>query len=204
MGLVSRAAVSMKQLSFADLVRKVLFVLLKPARAVRHYYRRLRFYFHTKCWVHYILGEIHIRTINHNTTIGREACFYHNTVLEITEMARLRIGNNFTLSYGSVISCQHSIRIGDYVMIGEYSSLRDASHVYDTPGVPYCQQHDAASEIVIGNNVWIGRGSVILPGAVIEDGVIVAANSVVKGRLEAYSMYGGAPVKLIKRLPTAP
>jgi acetyltransferase-like isoleucine patch superfamily enzyme len=202
MSLFSRTTDSIRRLSAADITRKIIYVLLTPWRVSVHFSRRLRFFYFTKCWVHYILGKVHINSLSHFTTIGKNATFYHNVVIEINEHSRLQIGKSFTLSYGAVISCQHSIRIGDYVMIGEYSSLRDSTHVYNTPGLPYSQQNDQAVEISIGNNVWIGRGCLVLPGTIIEDGVIVAAHSVVKGRLEAYSMYGGAPAKFIKRIVT--
>lgn len=57
---------------------------------------------------------------------------------------------------------------------------------------------DALRPIVIGDNVWIGRGCLVLPGCVIEEGVVVAANSVVRGRLEKDGIYGGRPAKFIK------
>jgi acetyltransferase-like isoleucine patch superfamily enzyme len=146
------------------------------------------------------MGKVYINSLNHYTEIGKNATLYHNVVIELNEESRLKIGHNFTLSYGGLIACQKAITIGNYVMIGEYSSLRDSSHVYHTPGLPYSQQNDEAREIVIGNNVWIGRGCLIMPGTTIEEGVIVAANSVVKGHLEAYTLYGGAPAKFIKRI----
>jgi len=50
------------------------------------------------------------------------------------------------------------------------------------------QPGDKSEKIMIGSNVWIGRGSIILPGSVIEDGVIIGAHSVVKGHLKANCM----------------
>ena len=43
--------------------------------------------------------------------------------------------------------------------------------------------------IRIGKNVWIGAGSMILKGACIEDGCIIAAGSVVKGRVEKGNVF---------------
>ena len=57
---------------------------------------------------------------------------------------------------------------------------------------------DKKAPILIGNNVWIGRGCLICEGAIIEDGVVVGANSVVKGRLVKDTIYAGAPAKAIK------
>jgi maltose O-acetyltransferase len=57
--------------------------------------------------------------------------------------------------------------------------------------------------ISIGNGVWIATRVTLLPGAVVENGCILAAGSVVLGRCHANGLYGGVPAKRIKELPTA-
>lgn len=52
--------------------------------------------------------------------------------------------------------------------------------------------------ITIGNDVWIGLNSVILPGVIIGNGVTIAANSVVSKNVEDYTIVGGVPAELIK------
>lgn len=54
-------------------------------------------------------------------------------------------------------------------------------------------------DIMIGNDVWIGRESVIMPGVKIGSGSIVGAYSVVTKDIEPYSVVGGNPAKLIKK-----
>lgn len=54
-------------------------------------------------------------------------------------------------------------------------------------------------DIVIGNDVWIGKESVIMPGVKIGDGAIIGAYSVVTKDVEPYSVVGGNPAKLIKK-----
>ncbi|MGG5887081.1 acyltransferase [Falsiroseomonas sp. HC035] len=49
----------------------------------------------------------------------------------------------------------------------------------------------------IGNNVWIGSGAVVLPGAEIADGVIIAPNSVVSGSVGPNAIVQGNPGKVI-------
>ena len=183
-----------------DTVRKIIYLLGGIGKAFIHFCRKVRFFIYTNCWIERIRGRIYISGIGNNIKIGKNATLYEDTVFEINEKSKLNIGDYFTLSYGSVIACQHTILIGNYVMIGEYSSIRDTTHVYDSPDIPYCQQPDKAGEIVIGNNVWIGRGCLIMPGTNIQDGVIVAANSVVKGLLEKNCIYGGAPASFLKRV----
>jgi len=54
-------------------------------------------------------------------------------------------------------------------------------------------------DTVIGNDVWIGYESTIMPGVKIGDGAIVAAKSVVVSDVPAYTIVGGNPAKLIKQ-----
>lgn len=54
-------------------------------------------------------------------------------------------------------------------------------------------------DIVIGNDVWISRESIIMPGVKIGDGAIIAAYSVVTKDVEPYSVVGGNPVRFIKK-----
>ncbi|RIV46047.1 acyltransferase [Flagellimonas pelagia] len=55
------------------------------------------------------------------------------------------------------------------------------------------------SRVDIGNNVFIGINSIVMPGVVIEDNVIVAAGSVVTKSVPSGSIVGGNPAKIIGR-----
>ncbi len=63
---------------------------------------------------------------------------------------------------------------------------------------PHMDQLPHKGDIVIGNDVWIGRESVIMPGVKIGDGAIIAAYSVVVKDVPAYTVFGGNPAKFIK------
>ncbi len=53
-------------------------------------------------------------------------------------------------------------------------------------------------DIIVGNDVWIGRESVIMPGVTIGDGAIIAAYSVVTKDVPAYTVASGNPAAFIK------
>jgi carbonic anhydrase/acetyltransferase-like protein (isoleucine patch superfamily) len=57
--------------------------------------------------------------------------------------------------------------------------------------------HNSGADITIGNDVWIGTGSMILPGVKIGDGAVIAAGSVVTRKVEPYTVVGGYPAKLM-------
>lgn len=54
--------------------------------------------------------------------------------------------------------------------------------------------------VVIGDNVWIGGNSVIVPGVTIENNVVVAAGSIVVNDIPDNVVVGGNPAKIIKHL----
>ena len=64
---------------------------------------------------------------------------------------------------------------------------------------PHIEELPHNGDTVIGSDVWIGRGSVIMPGVHLEDGCIVAAYSVVTRSFPPYSVIGGNPARLIKK-----
>jgi virginiamycin A acetyltransferase len=54
-------------------------------------------------------------------------------------------------------------------------------------------------DTVVGNDVWIGYESVIMPGVTIGDGAIIAAKSVVVKDVPAYAIVGGNPAQVIRQ-----
>lgn len=54
-------------------------------------------------------------------------------------------------------------------------------------------------DTIIGNDVWLGRESVIMPGVKIGDGAIIAAYSVVAKDVEPYTVVGGNPARVLKK-----
>lgn len=54
-------------------------------------------------------------------------------------------------------------------------------------------------DTIVGNDVWIGYESTIMPGVKIGDGAIIAAKSVVINDIPPYAVVGGNPAKVIKQ-----
>ena len=54
-------------------------------------------------------------------------------------------------------------------------------------------------DTIIGNDVWIGYESIIMPGVKIADGAVIASRSVVTKDVGPYEIWGGNPAKLIKK-----
>jgi len=54
-------------------------------------------------------------------------------------------------------------------------------------------------DTVIGNDVWIGYGAMLMPGVQVGDGAIIATGSVVTRNVEPYAVVGGNPAALIRK-----
>lgn len=61
-----------------------------------------------------------------------------------------------------------------------------------------CKQGGNFKSVTIGNDVWIGMNTLILPGVHIGNGVIIGAGAVVTKDIPDYVVVGGVPAKIIK------
>lgn len=75
-------------------------------------------------------------------------------------------------------------------------SVMGGAWTENTP--PHMDQLPRKGDTVVGNDVWIGRESVIMPGVTIGDGAVIAAYSVVTREVPAYTVFGGNPAGFIK------
>lgn len=134
-----------------------------------------------------------------NYFIGDNVTLGYNLTFEVLDKGNLFIGNFVKLTQNILISSGSQIKIGEFSLFAENVSIRDGDHK-SLSNRPIIFQENKYSEINIGKDVWIGAGSLILPGAIIPDGVIIGANSIVLGKsnLKSYSIYAGSPVKYIK------
>lgn len=65
--------------------------------------------------------------------------------------------------------------------------------------IPDISQFRFKGDTVIGNDVWIGENVTILPGVNVDNGAIIAANSVVASNVDAYTIVAGNPAKCIRK-----
>ena len=129
-------------------------------------------------------------------TLGEHCRLGDSVVFETVGSGRIEIGSDVRINCGCLLVSYERICIGSYTLIGEYVSIRDANHGIGPEGPIQLQPHESAS-ITIEEDVWIGRGAVILKGVTIGKGAIVGANSVVNKSVPSYTIVAGAPAKHI-------
>ena len=93
---------------------------------------------------------------------------------------------------------QGGIVIGDGSLIGPKTVIATLNHHMD----PKKRANLIPKPVIIGKNVWIGANVTILPGVIIGDGAVIAAGALVSKDVEANTVVGGVPAKLIKRIQT--
>ncbi len=110
----------------------------------------------------------------------------------------IEIGKNFFANYNCTILDVSKVTIGDNVMFAPNVSIYTASHPihFENRNSGY----EFGAEVVIGNNVWIGGNSVVLPGVTVGDNVVIGAGSVVTKNFPENCVIGGNPAKIIRKI----
>ncbi len=110
----------------------------------------------------------------------------------------IHVGENFYSNHNFMVLDCNTIKIGDNVMIGPNVKIFAAGHPVDAEirisGLEFAQS------INIGDNVWIGGGSIINPGVNIGNNVVVASGSVVTKDVLDNVIVGGNPAKVIREI----
>ncbi|MFC4873272.1 acyltransferase [Negadavirga shengliensis] len=110
--------------------------------------------------------------------------------------AVLNIGESTFINTAAIISASKKIIIGKNCQIANQVIIMDG----DFHGIEDRDGSAKSSEIVIGDDVWLATRSMVLKGVRIGKGAIVAAGAVVTKDVPAYTLVGGVPAKIIKKI----
>ncbi len=90
------------------------------------------------------------------------------------------------------------VHLGEHVLMAPEVVFYTVNHEHRSLDVPMDSQGDTVMKpTYVGNDVWLGRRVMVMPGVRIGDGCIVAAGAVVVKDLPPYSIAGGVPAKVI-------
>ncbi|NLP44163.1 MAG: sugar O-acetyltransferase [Peptococcaceae bacterium] len=110
----------------------------------------------------------------------------------------IEVGENFYANFGCIILDVNKVKIGDNVLLAPNVQIYTATHPVDP--VARLTGKEFAKPISIGNNVWIGGGTIICPGVKIGDNVTIGAGSVVTKDIPANVVAVGNPCKVLKKI----
>jgi maltose O-acetyltransferase len=108
----------------------------------------------------------------------------------------IEIGDFSELGTNCII--QSNTVIGKNVIMGPDVKIYTRNHRFESLEIPIQFQGYTEEKVVIGNDVWIGANSIILPGVKIGNHSIIAAGSIVTKDISDCSIVGGIPAKVIK------
>ena len=161
------------------------------------------------------LAELGLAAVGRHVYISRRATIMHPE--------RVAIGNMVRIDAYSLISASESVAIGNYVHIGSSVTINAVAPVFirDFAGISsgtkiFTSDDDYSGDYLVGPTVpgelsnictapvelrehsVVGANSVILPGTVLEEGAVVGALSLAKGRIAEWGIYGGVPARRVK------
>lgn len=141
------------------------------------------------------------------TQIGAQCEVLAETYIEYSELG--------DFSYLGEHCCVADAQIGRFTAIANHVRIGAPNHPMDRASqhrFTYCPEYyDAQAErdngffadrradrVIIGNDVWIGHGVIVLPGVAVGDGAVLAAGAVVTKEVPPYTIVGGVPAKVIR------
>ncbi len=115
-----------------------------------------------------------------------------------TRRGKLELGDRVDIAAGCFLSSsEKELIIGADTVIGPHCTIVANNYSYQDLDTPIKNQPRTTKGTVIGSNVFVGAGSVVLDGSRIGSGSVVAANSVVKGEIPENSVVAGNPAKVL-------
>lgn len=131
-------------------------------------------------------------------TFGKNVLIKNDTIIYAKKNSSILFGDNTSTGHHTEISANNRIRIGNDVIMGAYTYITDADHRYDDPHLPIRLQPMNIGEVTVGDNVWLGRGVMVLKDSHVGSNCVVAAGSIVTKKFDDNIVIGGIPAKVIK------
>lgn len=112
--------------------------------------------------------------------------------------SHIEVGKNFFANYNCTIIDVAKVTIGDNCQMAPNVAIYTAGH----PVHPVSRNsaYEYGIEVTIGDNVWIGGNTVILPGVHIGSNTVIGAGSVVTKDIPDWVVAAGNPCKVIRQI----
>jgi maltose O-acetyltransferase len=114
--------------------------------------------------------------------------------------SNLAIGHGASVNVDCFFDCLAKVTLGRGVMVGMGVTIVTSDHPIGPDGRP--QGEPVGRDVVIGDGVWLGARSMVLPGVTVGEGSVVSAGAVVTRDCRPFAIYAGVPARLVGNLRT--
>ena len=140
-----------------------------------------------------------------------DACYLKSKIrvhdgVHIGRNSILRAGiGQITINEGAIVNRfvyldgNGGIQIGKNSLLGNKVEIISGDHIFDDPNTPIKFQGTKLEKVTIGEDVWLGASTIVLPGVTIGNGSVVGAGSVVTEDIPNYSVAIGTPAKIVRK-----
>ncbi len=129
---------------------------------------------------------------------GRGRDFQVASRVHLKGLEHISVGDHVYLAPGVAVLAGDEVVIEDEVMIAYHSVVTDGNHTRLEGSYRFGPRCNAP--VRIGRGTWIAANCTVVSGAIVGQGVLVAANSVVTGQMPDHSLVAGVPGRVIRRL----
>ena len=129
---------------------------------------------------------------------GSDVTIFMPVIIQNPE--NVEIGNQVSIAPFVHMWGLGGIKLGDRVMIASHCAITSLSHDYAQENMRMTQTR---GEIHIGDDVWIGAHSVVMPGVTIGRGAVIGAGSIVTHDIAPYTIAFGMPARRYKKRLTS-
>lgn len=112
----------------------------------------------------------------------------------------LWLGDGCFLNHDVYIDCVAEVRFGANSGMAHGAQIITSHHEIRSPNDERLEMPTEPRPVVIGSQVWIGAGSVILPGVKVADRCVIAASSLLAKDTETGGVYIGVPARRIREI----
>jgi acetyltransferase-like isoleucine patch superfamily enzyme len=133
--------------------------------------------------------------VKHGIEIANDVCVQENVLINANR-GFVSIGHGSWIGPCSVISGNGGVEIGENVMIASHCAINTVSHNNYRTDIPMRDQGLNCDPVLIGDDVWIGIGAIILQGVRIGRGSIIGAGAVVTRDIPPFSIAMGTPARV--------
>lgn len=127
---------------------------------------------------------------------GRRVTLESNVYLKaVSDRAVIEIGESSFIGCGSELDVLERVQIGCHTLLSPRVFIVDHTHGIKA-GLRIDAQPCGSAAVIIGDDVWVGAGAVILAGVRIGNGAVIGAQSVVRENVPAGAVVAGVPARL--------